>query len=318
MKRILFLTTLPPSIIDEKVAISDWSNAMLPRLLSERGASVTIKCWTEEDIIATIMENDVVTFLWAENYIQHPHDFDKFLEKCKTAIKASGANAPCVMNHIELVQWNMDKKYLLDMRNAGFDIPKTEILNAEQYPSVSALHQRLQTFQSSGSIMLKPAVSASSNNTRLVTDISALSVDDVAFLESCIKGDLRSSLIVQQFEPAIATGEYSFVFIGEKLSLVVLKAPKSGEFRCQDEFGGRHSRIDIAELEERTLSMVNSIFDTLWTWFGNGSTGVMGYVRIDGLVTNERAFVLMEIEAIEPHLYLEMAGLQDMLSLLLK
>lgn len=318
MKRILFLTTLPPSIINEKVAISDWSNAMLPRLLSERGASVTIKCWTDEDIIATIMENDLVTFLWAENYIQHPDDFEGFLKKCKAAIEASGANAPCVMNHIELVQWNMDKRYLLDMQKAGFDIPRTEIVGAEQYHSVSALHQRLQTFQSFGSIVLKPAVSASSNNTRLVTDISALSVDDVAFLESCIKGDLRSSLIVQQFEPAIATGEYSFVFIGEKLSLVVLKAPKSGEFRCQDEFGGRHSRIDIAELEERTLSMVNSIFDTLWTCFGNGSTGVMGYVRIDGLVTDDRAFVLMEIEAIEPHLYLEMAGLQDMLSLLLK
>ncbi|KAJ5564519.1 hypothetical protein N7513_000761 [Penicillium frequentans] len=318
MKRILFLTTLPPSIIDEKVAFSDWSNDMLPRLLSERGASVTIKCWTDEDIIPTIMENDLVTFLWAENYIQHPDDFEGFLQKCKTAIEASGANTPCVMNHIDLVQWNMDKKYLLDMQNAGFDIPRTEIVDAEQFSSVSALHQRLQTFRSSGSIVLKPAVSASSNNTRLVTDTSALSVHDVTFLESCIKGNLRSSLIVQQFEPAIATGEYSFVFIGEKLSLVVLKAPRSGEFRCQHEFGGRHSRKDIADIEERTLSMVNSIFDTLWTWFGHGSTGVMGYVRIDGLVTDERAFVMMEIEAIEPHLYLEMEGLQDMLSLLLK
>ncbi|KAJ6017348.1 hypothetical protein N7451_000727 [Penicillium sp. IBT 35674x] len=264
------------------------------------------------------MNNDLVTFLWAENYIQHPEDFKEFLKKCKAAIEATGTKAPCVMNHIELVQWNMDKKYLLDMQNAGFDIPRTEIVDTAQFASVSTLHQRLQAFQSCGPIVLKPTVSASSNNTRLVTDISALSVDDVMFLQSCIKGDLRSSLIVQQFEPAIATGEYSFVFIREKLSVAVLKEPKSGDFRCQHEFGGLHTRIETAEIEERTLSVVKSIFDTLWTRFENGSTGVMGYVRIDGMVTDDRAFVLMEIEAIEPHLYLEMAGLQDMLSLLLK
>lgn len=318
MKRILFLTTVPPKIIEEYVAIDDWSNEMLPTLLSERGASVTIKCWTDEDIIPAIMHSDLVNFLWAEDYVQHPDEFENFLKIFQRTIEASGANTPCVMNHIDLVQWNMDKKYLLDMQNAGFDIPKTEIVDAEQFSSVSALHQRLQIFQPSGPIVLKPAVSASSNKTRLVTDISTLSVDDVAYLESCIKGDLRSSLIVQQFEPAIATGEYSFVFIGDQLSHVALKAPKSGEFRCQPQFGGRHSRKDIVEIEERTLSAVNSIFDTLWTWFGTGSTGEMGYVRIDGLVTDDRAFVLMEIEAIEPSLYLEMGGLQEMLSLLLR
>ncbi|KAJ6090218.1 hypothetical protein N7486_009033 [Penicillium sp. IBT 16267x] len=320
MKRILFLTTVPPQIIEEYVNADDWSNEMLPTHLSERGASVTIKCWTDEDIIPAIMGSDLVTFLWAEDYVQHPIAFGRFLEKFKTAIETTeiGANSPCVMNHIDLVQWNMDKKYLLDMQDAGFDIPRTEIVDAEQFFSVSALHQRLQAFQACGPIVLKPAVSASSNNTRLITDISALSTDDVAYLKSCIKGCLRSSLIIQQFEPAIATGEYSFVFIGEQLSHVALKAPKSGEFRCQPSFGGRHSRKAIAEIEERTLFVVNSIFDTLRTWFGNGSTGEMGYVRIDGLVTDDRAFVLMEIEAIEPHLYLEMAGLQDMLSLLLK
>lgn len=43
----------------------------------------------------------------------------------------------------------------------------------------------------------------------------------------------------------------------------------------------------------------------------------MGYVRIDGLVTNESAFRLVEIEAVEPHIYLEMDGLEDMASLML-
>ncbi|KAJ6128913.1 hypothetical protein N7471_010130 [Penicillium samsonianum] len=292
---------------------------MLPDHLSKRGAIVTIKRWTDKDIITAILDSDLVTFLWAEDYIQNPVAFREFLETAKKAIQMdqNGANSLCVMNHIDLVQWNMDKNYLLDMQRAGFDIPMTEIIDAEQFSSASALHQRLQTFQLSGSVVLKPSISASSNNTRLIPDISTLSSDDTVYLDSCTKGDLQSSMVIQRFEPAIATGEYSFVFIGERLSHVVLKTPKIGEFRCQEHFGGLTCLKPIDSIQGRTLSIVNAAFDTLRVWFGKGSTGEMGYVRIDGLVTDERAFILMEIEAIEPHLYLEMEGLQDMVSLLL-
>jgi hypothetical protein len=293
---------------------------MLPPLLSKRGASVTIKRWTDEDIITSILDSDMITFLWAEDYIQHPIAFGEFLDAARKAIETveSCADRPCVVNHLDLVQWNMDKKYLLDMHRAGFNIPKTEIFNAEKFACASGLHHRLQEFQSSGPIVLKPSVSASSNNTRLVPDISTLSADDVAYLERCVKGGLGSSLVVQQFEPAIAAGEYSFVFVGEKLSHVMLKAPKNGEFRCQPQFGGEITQKPIAHIEETTLSMVYSVFDTLKDWFGNGSTGEIGYVRIDGLVAEDRPFILMEIEAIEPSLYLEMGGLEDMIFLLLK
>lgn len=320
MKRILFLTTVPPHIVKKYVSDDDWSNEMLPPLLSKRGASVTIKRWMDEDIIPSMLDSDVVTFLWAEDYIQHPIAFGEFLDAAKKAIETVeiGAHRPCVVNHLDLVQWNMDKKYLLDMHRAGFNIPMTEIVDAENVACASALHHRLQEFQSSGPIVLKPAVSASSNNTRLIPDISTLSADDAAYLELCVKGNLGSSLVVQQFEPAIAAGEYSFVFVGEQLSHVALKTPKNGEFRCQPRFGGKISRIPIANIEETTLSMVYSVFDTLKDWFGKGSTGEMGYVRIDGLVVEDRAFVLMEIEAIEPSLHLEMGGLEDMISLLLK
>lgn len=320
MKKILFLTTVPPPIIEDYIAVDDWSNEMLPPRLSEMGASVTIKRWTDEDIVSAILESDLVTFLWAEDYIQHPNEFGAFLKTAKMAIETTkiGANSPCVMNHVDLVRWNMDKKYLLGMRDAGFAIPCTEFVDPERFPSAAELHQRLQAFQSSGPIVLKPSVSASSNNTRLVADVSALSADDVAYLEACTKGCLRSLLVMQQFEPAIAKGEYSFIFIGDKLSHVMLKTPKSGEFRCQPQFGGRRSHIAIDEVRGRIVSKVKAVFDALRTWFGTGSTGEMGYVRIDGLETEDSGFVLMEIEAIEPSLDLEIAGLEDMLALLLK
>lgn len=320
MKRILFLTSVPPHITDKYVSANDWSNLMLPARLSDRGASIIIKQWTDEDIIASLLGSDLATFLWAEDYVRYPDAFGRFLQTAKQAIEGSGGeqNAPRVMNHIDLVEWNMDKKYLLDMQAAGFDIPKTEIFDIEQPCSVSSIHQWLQAFQPSGSLVLKPSVSASSNNTHFISDISVPSDEDTRYLKSAAKGELQSSLVVQPFEPAIATGEYSFVFVRQRLSHVVLKMPKSGEFRCQEHFGSRVTRIPIESVGTSTLSTVNAIFNHLWGRFGNGTTGEMGYVRIDGLVTEDRPFILMEIEAIEPHLYLEMDGLEDMLSLLLK
>lgn len=319
MKRILFLTSVPPHITAQYVSDHDWSNEMLPARLSDRGALVTIKQWTDGDIMDTLLESDLATFLWAEDYVRYPDAFESFLQTARQAIEANGEqNSPQVMNQIDLVEWNMDKKYLLDMQAAGFDIPKTEIFDIEQPCPVSILLQRLKLFQSSGPLVLKPAVSASSNNTHFISDISAPSDEDTRYLQSVAKGELQSSFVVQPFEPAISTGEYSFVFIGQRLSHVVVKVPKSGEFRCQEQFGSRVTRTPIESIGEKTLSTVNAIFDHLWGRFGNGATGEMGYVRIDGLVTDDRPFILMEVEAIEPHLYLEMDGLEELISLLLK
>ncbi|KAL5343679.1 hypothetical protein BJX70DRAFT_118758 [Aspergillus crustosus] len=315
MRRILFLTSVPPDIVVDYVANNDWSNTMLPELLSKISASVTIKLWRDEDIISTILSHDTVTFLWAEDYIRHPTQFAQFLETADSAIRTS-ATPPRVVNNLALVRWNVNKKYLLDMKGAGFNVPATEIIEPEGYQDASALHNRLLHFQSSGPIVLKPAISASSNNTHLVNDIASLLPVDIAYLNSCTEGSLQSSLVAQQFEPAIAHGEYSFVFVGDKLTHAALKKPKQGEFRCQAEFGGRMSHVPLEEIEERILSTIKLIFETLKGWFGEGATKEMGYLRIDGLITDTRGFVLMEVEAIEPELSLEMGGLQEMLSIL--
>ncbi|KAJ5116504.1 hypothetical protein N7456_000852 [Penicillium angulare] len=287
---------------------------MLPEYLGKKGATVKIKQWTDEDILQAIHESDHVTFLWCEDYIKDPDAFRRFLGKVKTFLEGS-ERGPCVMNHIDLVQWNMDKKYLLEMQKAGFDIPKTEIVDTSI--SVAELQERLMELEPFSPIVLKPSVSASSKKTRRIENTSALTADDVKFLVSCTTGFLQSSLVIQQFEPSITTGEYSFMFIGNKLTHIVLKTPPTKEFRCQPEFGGLEKLVDFSDVKEQTLSTVQAIFENLKARFGEGSTGKMGYLRIDGLVTPESPIKLMEIEAIEPHLYLEMEGLEEMALLML-
>ncbi|KAL2807575.1 hypothetical protein BJX63DRAFT_411922, partial [Aspergillus granulosus] len=151
---------------------------MLPLRLSEMDAHITIKRWLDEDIVDAILNHDVVNLLWAEDYIRHPTEFARFLDKAETAVKES-ANHPLrttrVINNIALARWNMDKKYLLDMENAGFDISATEIIDPKRFPLASALHQRLRLFQFARPVVLKLSISASSTNTYLVADLASLS-----------------------------------------------------------------------------------------------------------------------------------------------
>ena len=100
--------------------------------------------------------------------------------------------------------------------------------------------------------------------------------------------------LIQQFMPEVQeTGEISMIFFNNKYSHAVLKQPKSGEFRVQAEYGGGAVTFQpdrkIIETAEQILSH-----------FGNQIL----YARVDGIVASGE-FVLMELELIEPELFLD-------------
>ncbi|PYI01571.1 hypothetical protein BO78DRAFT_401209 [Aspergillus sclerotiicarbonarius CBS 121057] len=323
-RRILFLTTQQPHTI--RAEWPYYQNYDLPILLKEKGALVALKSWLDEDILTALHQYDVVTFLWCREYYTHPEAFFSFVDKLdhlvQTAPYTPHIVPPRIINHARLVRWNADKRYLPDLKQEGFVIPKTRLVDPQKY-TVAELQALVQNFHPSGSVVLKPSMSASSTLTRRITDTSALSADDVTFLELCTGGGLQSSLLIQEFEPAISTEEYSFVFVGPHLTHVMLKSPPRGDFRVQDEYGGSAKVTDLLGIKLETLQVVQAVFESLQRRFGPKATdevsyGEIGYVRIDGLITDDRPFVLTGIKAIEPHLWLEMGkGISRMLPLLL-
>ncbi|OOF91858.1 hypothetical protein ASPCADRAFT_133926 [Aspergillus carbonarius ITEM 5010] len=323
-RRILFLTTQQPHTI--KAEWPYFQNYDLPLLLNKRGALVALKSWMDEDILTALYQYDVVTFLWCNEYYKHPKAFFAFLDKVDKLIKTSPYTPhvvpPLIINDTNLVRWNADKRYLLDMRQEGFVIPKTRLVDPQKY-TVAELQELVRKFHQSGPVVLKPSMSASSTLTRRIADTSALSADDMTFLELCTSGGLQSSLLIQEFEPAILTGEYSFVFVGPRLTHVMVKSPQRGDIRVQDEYGGSAKLADLLGIRLETVQVVQAVFESLQRRFAPKHAEEIGYreigyVRIDGLITDDRPFVLMEIEAIEPHLWLETGkGISRMLSLLM-
>jgi glutathione synthase/RimK-type ligase-like ATP-grasp enzyme len=102
----------------------------------------------------------------------------------------------------------------------------------------------------------------------------------------------QGDIVVQPFVPAIVDGERSLVFLGGRLSHAVRKVPQPGDYRSQRHLGGSEAdhQADSAELQVALAAMA-------------AAPGRLTYARVD-LVEWEGAPVLIELEVIEPDLFL--------------
>jgi len=98
--------------------------------------------------------------------------------------------------------------------------------------------------------------------------------------------------MVQPFTPEVVEpGEWSIVFLGGRFSHAVLKRPAAGD-RVQWEFGGSATAMAAPDtlLADAEAMMAAVPGDPL-------------YARVDGVERDGR-LILMELELIEPHLFL--------------
>jgi len=111
-------------------------------------------------------------------------------------------------------------------------------------------------------------------------------------------------MLVQPFADEVPRhGEYSFTFIDGAFSHATIKRPSRGEFRVQTEHGGSVDPIDVNEsLVSQARQVIGALPETPL------------YARVDGIVRGG-AFLLMELELIEPNLFLDyQSGATDRLA----
>jgi hypothetical protein len=135
-------------------------------------------------------------------------------------------------------------------------------------------------------LIVKPAVSGGAWKTRRVRRGEV--VEDTA----------GTTMLIQPYLPTITSeGETSLLFFGGRLSHVVNKRPRSGEFRVQEEFGGLYMVLDpppagALALAEQTLAAIDA---------------PLLYARIDTVPDADGRWLLMEAELIEPDFYFGVA-----------
>jgi glutathione synthase/RimK-type ligase-like ATP-grasp enzyme len=189
-----------------------------------------------------------------------------------------------VLNDSDLIRWNADKQYLLELRERGVAIVPSQV-------AAGACLREVVAGLAGQEIVVKPTVSATARHTIRGTAGSeelSRAMDDLP----------DSVYLVQPFLDEIQSeGEWSLIFIDGEYSHAVLKRPAAGDYRVQDDFGG------TAELMEPPVAVLEGSAAAL---AAANTRRAPVYARVDGVVSNGR-YLLMELELIEPYLFLPQA-----------
>jgi hypothetical protein len=187
-------------------------------------------------------------------------------------------------NPSSLVRWNFDKRYLRELATRGAQLLPTRFIDAGERVDLDELVRE----RGWSDAILKPAVSGGAYRTHRFAAAGA----------RALQGELdailgASGALVQPFAPEIAAeGEWSMLFFAGVFSHAVLKTPTGGDFRVQTQFGGVYRAMTAPP---SMLAAATAIVAALPT--------PALYARIDGIRRGDD-FLLMEVEAIEPYLFL--------------
>lgn len=252
--------------------------AVLRAALAARGAALDVV--DSADPSVDWAGYDAVLPLGCWGYHQDPAAFRAWLAD----LERRGVR---LINPPEVLRWNMDKAYLLDLRDAGVEVAPLLHFAAGARPDLAA------ELAAAGweRFVVKPTISANAARTRVATTPPA---PDVLALAGEILE--RSGLIVQPFfEEIPRDGEWSLLFFGGALSHAVVKVPKPGDFRSQPDHGA------TVLAREPPAAVVAQAAAAL-----RAAPGRPVYARVDWFLRGGR-LQLVELELIEPHFFLEQA-----------
>jgi len=221
---------------------------------------------------------DAVYLCTPWDYPQHPADFMRVLE----CIDASRA---VLLNDIAIVRWNLDKSYLRDLEERGDAIVPSRWLEQFTARDVRAAFAEFGVHK----LVVKPTIGGNAVDTFVLED--PLPADLLARLEKLF---VARACIVQPFmENILEEGEYSLFFFNGEYSHAIRKVPRRGDFRVQEEHG---ADIMPATPPQALLETARTVFSHV--------EPLPVYGRGDWVRGPDGRFLLMELELIEPSLYL--------------
>lgn len=214
---------------------------------------------------------DLVLPLVTWGYFERPDEWFAFLDRLERE------SLP-VVNPPALLRWNSDKQYLAELGERG--VPTVPTLAAEAL-SPEQLDEARSRFGTER-LIVKPPISGGAFETYLLEPGEGV--------PPSVQG---RRMIVQPFISAIKDGEYSLILFDDVLSHCVVKRPRDGDFRVQPHYGGETAVCDVpdgaAELAAAALA---------------AAPAKATYARVDIIRDDSGELRIMELELVEPALFL--------------
>ena len=186
-------------------------------------------------------------------------------------------------NPIATLRWNTNKDYLFDLEEAGVAIVPSQLAHRLTRGDVDAARAAFGV----DTLVIKPTISGGADGTYRLSPNDPIPFDV-----------LEREMLIQPLMPMIAReGEFSLFYFAESFSHAILKIPEKGDFRVQEQFGGREVTIDapVAALSLAQAALASA-------------PGPLTYARVDMVRGEDGGFYLMELELIEPSLFFDHAS----------
>lgn len=243
--------------------------------LHARGAQAHAVQWDDSRIDWSRYDVVVLRSCW---------DYHRRTAEFRGWLTARERDATPMWNPVPVVQWNLDKSYLRDLQAAGNAVPDTIWIEPGRAPRLAELVVARPWTRA----VVKPRISLSAHDT-WVTDRDGAAHDQERF-DSLVA---ERGALVQEFVPEVTRdGELSLIYIAGRFSHAVRKRAGPDDFRVQHQYGGSAEPVAPSAVAQRGAARALDVLPGSWL-----------YARVDG-VEREGRFLVMELEAIEPELFL--------------
>ena len=250
-----------------------WTYDPEAQALTAAGAEVTPIAWTEARDLSGF---DLVLPLLVWGYHL---DYSRWLALLDRAERHNWR----MINPPALLRWNGDKAYLAELAELGVSTVPTLAVEACCDADLEEARRRF----GSEWLVVKPPISASAMGTHRLGPDDDLPADS--------RG--RAMIIQPLIEEIANAGEFSLMLFDGEFSHAVVKRPKTGDFRVQEYHGGVTLPCPVppagaVELAQAALA---------------AAPARAAYARVDIVPDDRGVLRIMELELIEPSLFLDHA-----------
>lgn len=187
-------------------------------------------------------------------------------------VRRAGRTAKRFINPPDLVEWNAHKTYLRELAEKGVPVVDTQWIASGQTATVEHAEG-----------IVKPAVSGGAQGLERVGAGVTITAE--------------VDLLVQPFLASIVDeGELSLFYAAGEFTHMVRKVPATGDIRVQPEFG---SDVGVEPPADEAQAASRKVLDAIGR--------ELPYARVDLVRADDGTLRLIELEIIEPQLYLRWA-----------
>ena len=247
---------------------------LLQMELENKGLKVCKKNWADPNFDWFSTTYAIFRTTW--DYFERFDEFFTWIDKTK--------HKTTFINTTEIINWNIDKHYLQDLAGNGINIIPTLFIEKDDKINLTELFKQTKWSEA----VIKPAISGAARHTYRITPNNCIFYEDI--FQQLIK---EKCMLFQEFMNNITLdGEISLILIGGEYTHSVRKIAKKGDFRVQDDHGGKvvEHKASSEEIKFAKECVKGCPFYPI-------------YARVDMIYNNNNQPSLIELELIEPELW---------------